>query len=50
MVKYYHQVDNNPEELLAENTYNDLSQLVNKKVGSTSGSALVMVGISSDHD
>nr|WP_315088916.1 hypothetical protein [uncultured Chryseobacterium sp.] len=39
MVKHYHQVDNNPEELLAENTYNDLSQLVNKKVGSTSGSA-----------
>gem|GEM_PF-3108582 len=37
--KHYHQVDNNPEELLAENTYNDLSQLVNKKVGSTSGSA-----------
>ncbi|QWA38023.1 DUF6443 domain-containing protein [Chryseobacterium sp. ZHDP1] len=39
LVKHYHQVDNNPEELLAENTYNDLSQLVNKKVGSTSGSA-----------
>lgn len=33
LVKHYHQVDNNPEELLAENTYNDLSQLVNKKVG-----------------
>ncbi|MDO3427382.1 RHS repeat-associated core domain-containing protein, partial [Chryseobacterium sp. APV1] len=31
--KHYHQVDNNPQELLAENTYNDLSQLVNKKVG-----------------
>jgi len=39
LVKHDHQVDNNPEELLAENTYNDLSQLVNKKVGSTSGSA-----------
>ena len=31
--KHYHQVDSNPQELLAENTYNDLSQLVNKKVG-----------------
>ncbi len=26
-------MDNNAQELLAENTYNDLSQLVNKKVG-----------------
>ncbi|WP_336732952.1 DUF6443 domain-containing protein, partial [Chryseobacterium sp. VD8] len=33
LVKHYHQVDNNPQELLAENIYNDLSQLVNKKVG-----------------
>ncbi|MCY1663118.1 DUF6443 domain-containing protein [Chryseobacterium sp. SL1] len=33
LVKHYHQVDSNPQELLAENTYNDLSQLVNKKVG-----------------
>ncbi|UEQ79039.1 RHS repeat-associated core domain-containing protein [Chryseobacterium arthrosphaerae] len=33
-VKYhYHQVNSQPEELLAENTYNDLSQLINKKVG-----------------
>ncbi|MDQ1162557.1 RHS repeat-associated protein [Chryseobacterium sp. SORGH_AS 447] len=39
LIKHFHQVDSNPEELLAENTYNDLSQLVNKKVGSTSGSA-----------
>ncbi|MGE8536937.1 MAG: RHS repeat-associated core domain-containing protein, partial [Chryseobacterium sp.] len=31
--QYYHQVDSNPEELLADNTYNELSQLSNKKVG-----------------
>ncbi len=31
--KHYHQVDNNPQELLADNTYNELSQLTNKKVG-----------------
>ncbi|GEN77504.1 DUF6443 domain-containing protein [Chryseobacterium hagamense] len=28
-----HKVDNNTEEILAQNTYNDLSQLTNKKVG-----------------
>jgi len=33
VLKHYHQVDNKPEELLAENSYNDLSQLINKKVG-----------------
>ncbi|UOU99885.1 DUF6443 domain-containing protein [Chryseobacterium daecheongense] len=31
--KHYHQVDSNPQELLADNTYNELSQLSNKKVG-----------------
>ncbi|MGG1921175.1 DUF6443 domain-containing protein [Chryseobacterium cucumeris] len=31
--EHYHQVDNNPEELLAKNSYNELSQLVNKEVG-----------------
>jgi len=31
--KHYHQVDDKAEELLADNTYNDLSQLTNKKVG-----------------
>ncbi|MBB6372391.1 RHS repeat-associated core domain-containing protein, partial [Chryseobacterium shigense] len=31
--QHYHQVDDRPEELLAENTYNELSQLTNKKVG-----------------
>ncbi|KXH80458.1 DUF6443 domain-containing protein [Chryseobacterium kwangjuense] len=32
--KHYHQVDTQPQELLSENTYNELSQLSNKKVGS----------------
>ena len=32
-MQHYHQVDNNTEELLAENSYNELSQLANKKVG-----------------
>jgi len=40
LLKHYHQVDNNPEELLAENTYNDLSQVINKKVGGTTVSTL----------
>ncbi|MCQ4138772.1 DUF6443 domain-containing protein [Chryseobacterium sp. EO14] len=31
--QHYHQVDDKPEELLTENTYNDLSQVINKKVG-----------------
>jgi len=31
--KHWHYVGNNPGELLAENTYNELSQLTNKKVG-----------------
>lgn len=31
--KHYHQVDNKQEELLSENTYNELSELTNKKVG-----------------
>lgn len=30
-----HKVDNNPEEILAQNTYNDLSQLSSKLVGGT---------------
>ncbi|MCJ7933150.1 MAG: polymorphic toxin type 8 domain-containing protein [Chryseobacterium sp.] len=39
LLQHFHQVDSQPEELLAENSYNDLSQLINKKVGSVSGSA-----------
>ena len=35
LLKHYHQVDSNPEEILAQNTYNELSQLSNKKVGGT---------------
>ncbi|WP_051349334.1 DUF6443 domain-containing protein [Chryseobacterium gregarium] len=31
--QHYHQVDERPEELLTDNTYNDLSQVINKKVG-----------------
>ncbi|WP_449399255.1 RHS repeat domain-containing protein [Chryseobacterium wanjuense] len=31
--KHYHQIDSQPQELLAENSYNELSQLTNKKVG-----------------
>lgn len=31
--KQWHQVNGNPQELLKENTYNELSQLTNKKVG-----------------
>ena len=31
-----HQVNNNPEEILAQNEYNELSQLKNKKVGGIS--------------
>ncbi|MEG1665783.1 DUF6443 domain-containing protein, partial [Chryseobacterium sp.] len=31
--QHFHQVDGNSEELLTENTYNELSQLANKKVG-----------------
>ncbi|MET3539290.1 DUF6443 domain-containing protein, partial [Chryseobacterium limigenitum] len=33
LLQHYHQVDSKPEELLTENTYNELSQLKNKKVG-----------------
>ena len=33
LLQHFHQVDNNTEELLAENTYNELSQLANKKIG-----------------
>lgn len=40
LLKQYHQVDTQPEELLAENTYNDLGQLINKKTGNTTGTPL----------
>ncbi|RRQ46498.1 DUF6443 domain-containing protein [Chryseobacterium sp. SC28] len=38
--KHYHQVDSNPEELLAQYTYNDLGQVTNKKVGGNISSPL----------
>ena len=33
---HYHQVNNNPEEILSQNEYDDLSRLKQKKVGGTS--------------
>ncbi|GEJ45440.1 DUF6443 domain-containing protein [Chryseobacterium sp. ON_d1] len=33
LLQHYHQIDDKPEQLLSENTYNELSQLTNKKVG-----------------
>ncbi|RKT01463.1 DUF6443 domain-containing protein [Chryseobacterium defluvii] len=39
LLTHKHKVDNNPEEILSQNTYNELSQLISKKVGSTVGSA-----------
>ena len=35
LLVHKHQVDSNPEEILAQNTYNELSQLKIKKVGGT---------------
>ncbi|MCW3160453.1 RHS repeat-associated core domain-containing protein [Chryseobacterium oryctis] len=35
LLVHKHQVDSNPEEILAQNEYNELSQLKNKKVGGT---------------
>ncbi|WP_343642335.1 DUF6443 domain-containing protein [Chryseobacterium sp.] len=40
LLKHYHQVNGLFEELLVENTYNDLGQLVNKKTGNTTGTPL----------
>ncbi|MFA7469914.1 MAG: RHS repeat-associated core domain-containing protein, partial [Weeksellaceae bacterium] len=33
LMKHYHKVDNHPEELLAQFTYDDLGRVTNKKVG-----------------
>ncbi|ANF49960.1 hypothetical protein A0O34_05205 [Chryseobacterium glaciei] len=33
LLKHWHQVGSKPEQLLVENSYNELSQLTNKKVG-----------------
>lgn len=40
VLKHSHQVDTNPEELLAENTYNEIGQLTGKKTGNTFGTPL----------
>ncbi|HCM34218.1 DUF6443 domain-containing protein [Chryseobacterium sp.] len=37
LLKQYHQVDTKPEELLAENFYNEIGELINKKTGNTTG-------------
>lgn len=39
LLVHKHQVNNNPEEILAQNTYNELSQLIGKKVGGISASS-----------
>lgn len=46
LVKQYHQVDNLAEELLAENTYNEIGQLINKKTGNNTGTPLQSVDYS----
>ncbi|WP_228401798.1 DUF6443 domain-containing protein [Chryseobacterium sp. PMSZPI] len=38
LLVHRHQVDNNPVEILAQNEYNELSQLKNKKLGGTTPS------------
>ncbi|QWT88492.1 hypothetical protein KBP46_06140 [Chryseobacterium sp. PCH239] len=35
LLSHKHQVDSNPTEILAQNTYNEISQVTNKKVGGT---------------
>ncbi|WP_054512387.1 DUF6443 domain-containing protein [Chryseobacterium sp. ERMR1:04] len=39
LLVHKHQIDNNPVEILTQNSYNELSQVTNKKVGGTSLSA-----------
>ena len=46
--QHYHQVDSNPEELLADNNYNELSQLTNKKNWRKLYKVLIMPTISED--
>ncbi|WP_374463963.1 DUF6443 domain-containing protein [Chryseobacterium sp.] len=35
LLSHKHQVDSNPTEILTQNTYNEISQVINKKVGGT---------------
>ncbi|WPO81976.1 DUF6443 domain-containing protein [Chryseobacterium sp. JJR-5R] len=39
LLAHKHQVNNNPVEILAQNVYNELSQIVNRKIGGTSAAA-----------
>jgi RHS repeat-associated protein len=39
LVTHKHKIDNNAEEILAQNTYNELSQLESKKVGGVTASS-----------
>ncbi|WP_299182878.1 DUF6443 domain-containing protein [uncultured Chryseobacterium sp.] len=39
LLEHKHQIDNNPEELLSQNKYNEISQLEYKKVGGVVGAA-----------
>lgn len=43
LLVHKHQVDSNPVEILAQNKYNELSQLESKKVGGSSSQGLQMV-------
>ncbi|MDQ1856569.1 RHS repeat domain-containing protein, partial [Chryseobacterium sp. WLY505] len=39
LVTHKHKIDNNAEEILAQNTYNEISQVTNKKVGGVTASS-----------
>ncbi|WP_284464740.1 DUF6443 domain-containing protein [Chryseobacterium sp.] len=43
LLVHKHQIDSNPVEILAQNKYNELSQLESKKVGGTSSQGLQIV-------
>ncbi|WP_368734513.1 RHS repeat domain-containing protein, partial [Chryseobacterium sp. OSA05B] len=43
MLVHKHQVDGNPEEILAQNKYNELSQLESKKVGGTDSASPLQI-------
>ena len=43
LLRHYHQVNAQPEELLAENTYNEIGQLQTKKVGGNTSAPLQTV-------
>ncbi|PWN72244.1 sugar-binding protein [Chryseobacterium phosphatilyticum] len=43
LLVHKHQVDSNPVEVLTQNTYNEIGQLINKKTGNTTGTPLQSV-------